>query len=432
MNIRRIGYWLRDSLFHGGSVRKHFADVERILNGNESAQRTIDGYREAIFQYAMQQAPFYRATGATRFEELPVIDKLVIKSQYNQFLSPEYLNQKVRKMSTSGSTGTPFSIIQDMNKRWRGVADILAFHPDGFRIRDHIVMFRGITPMTQLSAWRQWELNITLLDASDLSDARLDTLREDFQQFREKTMLYGYASVYERLSRYMLAKGDEAKVFSNVCAVVTVSESLSPSARDILRRIFKVPILSRYANQEMGVLGQQIDREDFYVLNTASYHFEIFDMNQDVPVADGTLGRIVITDLFNHAMPLLRYDTGDVGVMETKIVDGKPRRVLTTLEGRRSDLLCNTRGEFVSHYAFINFFWAFPEIVQYQVIQKTQTSYEVHLNVKSKFLREEEVVVFFKHLLGKNVGVKFIYVDEIPVLASGKRKICVNEWKKLT
>ncbi|MDD3468571.1 MAG: hypothetical protein PHE53_01160 [Thermoguttaceae bacterium] len=430
MNIRRVGYWIYDACFRGGAVRKNLADIERILNGGEPLQSVVDGYRKSIFQYAMRQVPFYQSTRSQRFEELPVINKMIIKSQPDQFMSPEYADQKLHKMSTSGSTGTPFSVYQEMNKRYRVLAEILAFHPEGFKVRDHLVFIRGLTSATRKPAWKLWGMNMTLLDAADLSDARLDSLREDFQHYREKTMLFGYASVYERLGKYMLAKGDESKSFPHICAVITASESLSPAARDALQRVFKAPVLSRYSNQEMGILGQQLDHEDFFVLNTASYYFEVFDLERDVPVADGTQGRIVITDLFNHAMPLLRYDTGDIGTLETKIIQGKPRRVLTTLEGRRVDLICNTRGDFMSPHTITNYLWEFPEIVQYQLIQKAQKNYEVHLNVKSKFLQEGRLRAVLKQCLGEDAEIQISYVNEIPVMASGKRKVYVNEWKK--
>ena len=66
---------------------------------------------------------------------------------------------------------------------------------------------------------------------------------------------------------------------------------------------------------------------------------------------EGELARIVVTDLFNYAMPLIRYDTGDLAVVEKHEKYGK---VITSIEGRRTDFIYNTSGDVLSPYSVIN------------------------------------------------------------------------------
>src|SRR5690606_3500440 len=100
-------------------------------------------------------------------------------------------------------------------------------------------------------------------------------------------------------------------------------------------KYFGCKILSRYSNIENGIIAQQtLTEPSDFTINHASYYVEILDMIRDEPVPYGHLGRIIITDYFNDAMPLIRYDTGDLGIMESKIYNGVEKLVLSKIEGR--------------------------------------------------------------------------------------------------
>ena len=70
---------------------------------------------------------------------------------------------------------------------------------------------------------------------------------------------------------------------------------------------------------ENGILAQQkTASENEFIINWASYHIEILNIDTNELAPNGTVGRIVVTDFFNYAMPLIRYDTGDLGVIDNQ------------------------------------------------------------------------------------------------------------------
>ena len=69
----------------------------------------------------------------------------------------------------------------------------------------------------------------------------------------------------------------------------------------------------------------------------------------------------------------------------------------------------------------------YQELKQCQLIQKAHGTYGFKLNTEKAFLREEEFIAEFKEYLGKDANISIEYVDEIPLLASGKRRVMVNE-----
>ena len=174
---------------------------------------------------------------------------------------------------------------------------------------------------------------------------------------------------------------------------------------------------------------QECDSDDF-LLNIGSYFFEFLDLDEDKPVEPGKPGRIVVTDLFNRSMPLIRYDTGDVAIQKPTKKGEIPR--LLTVEGRRVDYIYSTSGDLISPYVINTPMHEFQDISQYQFIQNGENEYKMLLNLRvglKEFARERDMVVMLKSFLGSDANIKVEYVEEIPVLKSGKRKQVVNNYK---
>ena len=218
---------------------------------------------------------------------------------------------------------------------------------------------------------------------------------------------------------------------SNIKSVIAISKSLNDYTRTAIEKYFKVPVVSRYSNLENGIIAQQIplDRSLRYLINTASYNVEILKLNSDEQAAEGELGRIIITDFFNYALPMIRYDTGDIGTVEFDH-SNRNRKYFTHVEGRKLDILFDTKGKLISSFLVYKNMWQYSEIEQYQLIQETSKQYTFKINTGLPFKNEAKLVDEFKTLLGMDADFRIEYVSEIPLLSSGKRKKIVSNLKK--
>lgn len=174
---------------------------------------------------------------------------------------------------------------------------------------------------------------------------------------------------------------------------------------------------------------QECDSNDF-VLNIGSFYFEFLDLEEDKPVEPGKPGRIVVTDLFNRSMPLIRYDTGDIAIQKPTKKGELPK--LLTVEGRRVDFIYSTSGDLISPYVINTPMHEFQDISQYQFIQNGEKNYKMLINLRqglSEFGREGDMRAMLKSFLGFDANIEVEYVDEIPVLKSGKRKQVVSNYK---
>jgi phenylacetate-CoA ligase len=188
-------------------------------------------------------------------------------------------------------------------------------------------------------------------------------------------------------------------------------------------------VVSRYSNEEQGILGQERLNDEIYYLNHASYFFEFLKLDSDEKANQGDLCRIVVTDLFNYAFPMIRYDTGDTGVFESEKNNDTYLPVLSKIYGRLMDLVFDTKQVAVHPMALARILKNYNEIVMWQFIQKERNKYELKLKLSAK-IDLSDCLYEMKEIFGSDAKIDMKMVTEMPVLPSGKRKPVVNEWKQ--
>ncbi len=97
------------------------------------------------------------------------------------------------------------------------------------------------------------------------------------------------------------------------------------------------------------------------------------------PAEPGEVGRVVVTDLYSHATPLIRYDLGDTAVISANLSQPYEMPMLDSLEGRLVDMIYATEGERISSYAVNHCVWGLPSLLQYQFSQTGEKDYVIKL-----------------------------------------------------
>jgi len=417
----------------GSQVRKHYVDVKNIMeNGMDPHVSKIqDNYLNSILKYATENVEFYKKFNEfDSIKSFPVVNKNIIRNNYEAFQSLEFLKAAVVNMHTSGSTGTPFVVRQDKNKRNRVYAEMLYFWGKaGYQIGMKYIFFRIWTSLNRQSKLSAWARNILMIDIRRQDEEKFENIRNRIKSDRKIRMLLGYATTLNNLANYLLTCGDTPEMY-NINTIIGFGEAFPENAHKKLKEVFNCKIIALYSNQENGMLAVEcVENKEFHV-NSASYHIELLKMDADEPVGIGEPGRVVITDLFNHAMPLIRYDNGDIGVWKEEAECGWRSQVLSNIQGSMVDFLFDTKGNKTSSGVISVNFWSFDKLLQYQFIQEGEKQYVLKLNGAEGHYDDAVFVGFVKDALGQDAEVVIEHVNEIPVLASGKRKIVVNNYKK--
>ena len=432
-NIRKNIFWIIDALT-GGNVKNHLKEINIILDDpvSKRAKKIQNNNLRNILKHAANTTPYYKNyNNSNSVLDFPVINKKIIQDNYEQFQSLEYKNKKKIKVSTSGSTGIPFILFQDKNKKKRNKADVIYFMRQcNYDIGNKLYQLGAWLAFEKRSPLKSQFQNVLEIDISKFSDEKIIKLLRDLEaDSSSNKAILGHVTAFEMILKFLETNNkrvDNIKLNS----IITNAEYLNPKTKALLRDYFNTPVLSRYSSEEVGIIAHQtISSPNKFVANHASYHVEILNLNNDSPVKSGEFGRIVITDLFNYAMPLIRYDTGDVAKLN---ICDNGKIEFEQIEGRKMDLVYDTQGNILSAWVVYKIIYKYYKFLkQYQFIQQNQKDYEIRLNFQGeKFDFEKELIKEVKIEFGNDANIIITYTNEIPPLASGKRRKVINNYVK--
>ncbi|MFJ7306846.1 phenylacetate--CoA ligase family protein [Peribacillus frigoritolerans] len=429
--IREVAFWSLDYI-KGEIVKNAYQEIKKI-NEMDSRDERLLRHQKTSFNnlaiHAITSTEYYKDIKGKNLLEFPVVNKNIIRDYQNDFLSKKYNKDQLITMSTSGSTGTPFVCFQNVEKKRRVNAEVIYYSEKaGYSVGESLIFLRAITDKSQKSKFHQWIQNETLIDISNLNELSIENVLLKIEKASNTgSMMLAYASTFDAFKDYFSRNGVKKTEKYNIAGIISSSEILFDDTRDAMANVFNCQVFSRYSNQENGIIGQDDEQNNVFILNEANYIIEILKINEDKPVPEGELGRIVITDLYNYAMPMIRYDTGDIGSIMYIEKNRLNKKAISNFAGRMIDVVFDCYGNRLSPHIITNNFWSFPEIKQYQFIQETRTHYTVKINVEDVFEREKELRDILLTLLGAKATITIELSDEIPVTSSGKRKYVVNK-----
>lgn len=277
-------------------------------------------------------------TFPTRWEDLPIVTKKHLQQRLEQLLTRGVNLSACHVGSTSGSTGTPFHFAKDKfchAMTWAVIADRYSWYDIGFSSRQ--ARFYGIPLEWKSKTVEQLKdrtMNRERFSVFDLSD---NVLRKFEQRITQGSFeyLYGYTSALVMFARYLLLVGKCLKDRApglKVCIVT--SETCTAEDSLLLERAFGIPVVREYGLSETCITAFDYPQGYWQVNNETLYTETVNDSND---VVSDVEGRILSTSLYNRAFPMVRYETGDVGVIE-----GAPNNRYTQLKqlsGRVNDTI---------------------------------------------------------------------------------------------
>ncbi len=314
--------------------------------------------------------------------------------------------------------------MQNYEKRSRVLAEIVYFGElCGYTIGQRYAFIRSWNSQSRKSPLESFLQNLIAIDTSRLDEESLETMRSLLKRDKRLSCILGYASSLDLLAQHLLEKGETPESFKRMKVVISGSEILSDKARRNLKRVFGCNVVSRYSNQENGLIAQEVS-DNVFLINRASYYLEFLKPNSNEHARPGELSRIVLTDLFNYAMPMIRYDTGDLAIFDEHPDYG---RVITSIEGRVRDFFYDTQDRLLSPSAITVQMWKFDRLRQFQFIQDGRAKYLLKVNGARGVYEDDDFIEVIENIVGKNANITIEHVDGIPQLQSGKfRQVICN------
>jgi phenylacetate-CoA ligase len=247
----------------------------------------------------------------------------------------------------------------------------------------------------------------------DLDAPRLDGYLDALERHRPD-VLQAYPSAADLLARRALERGRRVEV----PLVVLTAEAVYPEQRARLREALGARVTSFYGAREVGWIAAECGAEGRLHVNVAGVHVEA--------EADG---RLLVTDLVNRAMPLVRYEIGDLGRLDAAPCPcGDPRPVIAALEGRANDVFTLPSGRRVpGSLVDLRNFGAASGILEAQFVQREPDLVEIryvagrHFDVGSlEAIRERT-----DRVLGGEVRLVLTAIPRVEPGPNGKVRWCV-------
>ena len=428
--LRRVVFNLLDAAKGGRLKKLKEVNKREIVEGvtPEYMERRID----LLLDYVKKHSPYYKKHPEwTKLEDFPVMTKGDFLEHYEEVLVENSKEQgNLYRLSTSGSTGTPFTVLCDGDKMNRvNMNFISCMELNGFRLGMKRGEFRAwIKGKNTISMWKSFKNNLVMVDISNMGDDSLQKICKDIEK-KKIQVLVTYSSALTALTGYIRRTGRDISKWK-VEMVFSMGEALPDATYELTKEIFGHSPVRSYGNNENGFIAIQLSEDKEYTIDLYNFYPEVLKMNSDEPAEPGELGRLVVTDYYNKTFPMVRYDTGDTGIMRMyQDEKGRMHGKYVEIYGRRGSLMYNCMGEPLSIHVFMNTLLKFEGVVyQAKCIEWGQKEYELLVNADRKKLVEEDLIAAYRHYLGEEAEIRITYVDEIPIQASGKFMVCENKW----
>jgi phenylacetate-CoA ligase len=349
-------------------------------------------------------------------------------------VSSSFNSSQLKQVRTSGSTGKPLQIyITPTEDAWRKSIYMRANINCGQKPRDRWVVLTAPHHFNDTSTLQRKigiysQTCISLFENSDKKIAKINATKPQ--------ILDGYSG-----SLVILAKEVKRKDLKTIKPRLTLgnAEVITQKSRNFIEDVFNAPYCDQFGCAE-------IDRSAWQCLNRQGYHMDIdsviteFITKDGQPANNGERGEIAYTSLFNYAMPLIRYNIGDIGVPSTSTCNCKNNLPLMDLvEGRKDSFLILPNNRIVSPFAInleASTFKYFTLIDQYHIRQKAIDHLEVYLKVTDSQIDRQQIADEFETVLRKmlniqtnEVNIKTNFVENLTFTSGGKLTSISSELK---
>jgi phenylacetate-CoA ligase len=398
-----------------------------------------------LTRYVQAHVPFYRGIMAQEnftwedirslsdIRRFPFVDKRLIQDNHDAFIADHADPSQLIARTTGGSTGTPLTIYANDDFLARDKANteyymqalgLDIFHHRSLRLYgdkiDDALVDKG-------DYWYEMEGRKLVMSCYHIS-------RDTASAYVDK--INGYAPVYIHtrpssilpLANYILQGDLELKAPLRV--IICDGECLTDGQRRSIENAFHASLANIFGHTEGCAVGHPCSHSDHLHFVPQVGLMEILDRNGDEVVTAGDKGEIVVTGFNNFIFPLIRYRTGDIGVLgEPTCPCGRNYPILSNIEGRIQDYVVDREGNLVplapAVFNYNDMDW--KGIREFKVRQENPGELVIEILPERNVLAQSDASRYaiedrIGAILGKAFTVRATFVDAIPKTRLGKHR----------
>jgi len=210
--------------------------------------------------------------------------------------------------------------------------------------------------------------------------------------------------------------------------VISAAMTLHDWQRGVIEEAFGQPVTNRYGCEEVSLIACECEEHRGLHLNSDSVYCEVVPDNR---LSGGPkAGRLLVTDLTNRAMPLIRYQVGDVVIPSERTCPcGRGLPLIESVVGREADYVLTPTGALISGISLTDHFATeIRGASQVQIVQEKLTFLRLRMVPGEGFGPDshQQIETLVRNTFGPQMRYEVELVDAIPQESSGKYRFCVS------
>lgn len=278
----------------------------------------------ALIQHSYQHVPYYREQLSKRnlspddvktiddLSKLPTLSRDIVQQNlYFNLLSDNHDKRRILRISSASASGEPFTLFADRHQLEIGWASMIrCMEWVGYKFGDRQATI--IDSATKTTTWGKLQRRLEALLSRRLT---LSAFRKSTEELREmavqiaqyKPVFFQGSSESLHLLTSSLASNESETVGPK--AIISDGQVLPQNDREAMQQKLSSRVFDKWTCPEFFGIAHECEAHQGHHVMAESYIVEL--LNGDAPVQPGEVGEIVVTDLNNYCMPLIRYRTGE-------------------------------------------------------------------------------------------------------------------------
>lgn len=398
---------------------------------------------EKLLKFCWENVPYYQKkwqeAGVTDianikslddFAKLPVLTKQDVSDNYHDLIPEGYKGKNIKK-STGGSTGTPFHFELDtfsndarQSIMWRGYGWLGA----GLGTKTLFLWGDNVGKISKLRELKEklyhQFYNRKMVSTFSMTKDNLGDYIEQINNYKPEAIV-SYVNPLYVLAKYI---NKENITLHAPKSMLTGAEPLYEFQRIEIEKAFNCKVYNTFGCREFMLIAAECEQQKGLHINID--HLVVETLNSEEKPVTNEAGDIVITDLLNYGMPLIRYVNGDQATLtNTACKCNNPLPMIEKINGRKLDVIKTTGGHMLPGELFPHLLKEFKGITKFQIRQTQLESISIYLVTDSSFVKEQTTLIddeINKYTKGSLV-INYEFVDAIPLTPSGKHRVTVSE-----
>ncbi|MEK7563733.1 MAG: capsular biosynthesis protein, partial [Patescibacteria group bacterium] len=397
-----------------------------------------------LIRHAYRHVPYYRQmmenlglepkdiASLDDLRKLPMLSKKQLRENlYFDLFSGTHNKKEMVRICTSGSTGEPlvtYAEKRQLEMRW--ASTLRAYEWTGWKFGDRQVrLWHQTIGMSFSQVVREktdaWFMNRLFIPAYEIREDNIEDFLRRIRRHRP-VLMDGYAESFHFLAHY----SQQAKKSGiRPKAIMSSAQVMPDHVRAKIQSTFSTEVFDKYGSREFSGIAYECEAHDGHHVMAESYIVEVLVDNR--PAKPGEIGEIVITDLNNFSVPLIRYLIGDLATMmeDRPCACGRGMPKLGRIEGRAQAIIFGANGAWLPGTFFSHYFKEYEfALRQYQIMQTGRNSLTVKIIKNESFSAEvqQEILLGLRKFLGETMNIVIEFVDSIPLVKTGKRTSVIS------